>query len=251
MSLLKTADRLVENLKPGSLARLGFGTQELHEINPRLVCCGISDFGASSIFPGRPAFDTVVQTISGFMDVTRSQGAPTKAGICAANIVGGEYGLLAILGALEMRDQNGLGVATDISMQDAAVSATASLRNVQASATQLDFLQCADGCVCIEHACASQSADALRKAASTLKRSTVVAEAATQGITAVPVNTLSECATRSQTIVRQRIVEKPGDDGRAWPLLASGLRLSYTPPPIRQPIGTLGEANAGMGAKAK
>jgi crotonobetainyl-CoA:carnitine CoA-transferase CaiB-like acyl-CoA transferase len=119
-----------------------------------------------------------------------------------------------------MRDQNGHGVAIDISMQDTAVSATATPWNVQASFTRLDFLQRADGYVCIEHTRASQSTDALRKAASTLKRSTVVAEAAAQAITAVPLNTVSECATSSQTSARQLIVEKPGDDGRVWPCLA-------------------------------
>ena len=253
VSLLKTADVLVENLKPGSLARLGFGAAQLHDINPRLIYCGISGFGASSIFPGRPAFDTVVQAMSGFMDVTRSLDAPTKAGISAADIVGGEYGLLAILAALEMRDRSGHGLAIDISMQDAAVSATASLWNVQPSATQVVFLRCTEGYVCAEYSNTSSAIsaiDALREFATSRTRDAVVAEACARDLSAVPVRTVSECAISPQTVARKLIVEKPGEDGRIWPLLNSALRLSRTPPRIRQPIGALGDANAESGVKA-
>ena len=255
VSLLKTADVLVENLKPGSLARLGYGVQALHDINPRLIYCGISGFGAHSIFPGRPAFDTVVQAMSGFMDVTRSAGAPTKAGISAADIVGGEYGLLAILAALEMRDQSGQGLAIDISMQDAAVSATASLWNVPLQGANAYFLRCADGYVCVAQPEASQQAalDRLREPAATanLKRDAVVARANAAGLCAVPVCSVSETATSAQTSARNLIVEKPGADGRIWPLLNSALRLSRTPPQVHQTIGELGEANVELGLKAK
>jgi crotonobetainyl-CoA:carnitine CoA-transferase CaiB-like acyl-CoA transferase len=79
--LLKTADVLVENLKPGSLARLGYGPEALASRYPRLVYCGVSGFGADSAYPERPAFDTVVQAMSGIMDLTRVNGTPGKAGI--------------------------------------------------------------------------------------------------------------------------------------------------------------------------
>ena len=255
VSLLKTADVLVENLKPGSLARLGFGVKELHDINPHLIYCGISGFGANSIFPGRPAFDTVVQAMSGFMDVTRSLGAPTKAGISAADIVGGEYGLLAILAALEVRDQSGHGLAIDISMQDAAVSATASLWNAPLQGANAYFLRCANGYVCVEQPEGSEQAalDRLRAPAATanLKRDEVVAHARAAGLSAAPVCSVSEAATSAQSTARNLIVEKPGADGRIWPLLNSALRLSRTPPQVHQPIGDLGEANVELGLKAK
>src|SRR5262249_30416090 len=122
--LLQSADLLVENLKPGSLARLGFGAAQLAEINPRLVYCSISGFGADSAYPQRAAFDTVVQAMSGFMDPTRVEGTPIKAGISAADIVGGTYGLLAILAALEQRERTGRGQYIDISMQDVACWST-------------------------------------------------------------------------------------------------------------------------------
>lgn len=245
-ALLESADVLVENLKPGSLAKLGFGPNELRDINPRLIYCGISGFGAASAYPGRPAFDTVVQAMSGIMDVTRSRGAPTKAGISAADIVGGEYGLLAILAALEVREQSGRGLGIDISMQDAAVSATASLWNAAPSEPAV-FVRCTDGYVCIEQPQGENhpALERLRQtaAAAPMTRAALVEMALAQGVAAAPVCSVAEAATSAQTHARNLIVEKRGEDGRVWPLLSSPLRLSRTPPQVRQPIGELGEAN--------
>jgi crotonobetainyl-CoA:carnitine CoA-transferase CaiB-like acyl-CoA transferase len=247
-ALLKTADILVENLKPGSLARLGFGAEQLLEINPRLIYCGISGFGASSTYPGRPAFDTVVQAMSGFMDLTRANGVPTKAGISAADIVGGGFGLLSILAALEIRDQTGRGQSLDVSMQDAAVSATASLWSGAQNRASAEFVRCSDGYVCIEADGISLD-DALNRAgysasaASKVTREQFTAKARQTGISAAPVFNVTEVACSEQTAARRLIIEREGTDGRKWPLLNSPLRLSLTPPLVERPIGELGEAN--------
>jgi crotonobetainyl-CoA:carnitine CoA-transferase CaiB-like acyl-CoA transferase len=118
------SDVLVENLKPGALraARTRAGRAAL--INPRLVYCAISGFGADSAYPGRPAFDTVVQAMSGIMDLTRVNGVPQKTGISLADVLGGVFGLIATLGALIARDASGAGEQIDISMQDAAAWVT-------------------------------------------------------------------------------------------------------------------------------
>ncbi len=247
-ALLKTADVLVENLKPGSLGRLGFGTRELHEINPRLVYCGISGFGAASSYPGRPAFDTVVQATSGFMDLTRANGVPMKAGISAADIVGGEFGLLSILAALELRDQTHRGPMLDISMQDAAVSATASLWNGRPPDRHAIFARCADGYVCIESAevnvdAVLQRLGLLPSTVARMSREALIAIALQGGMPAVPVCSVSEVARSAQAVSRRLIVEKNDEDGRKWPLLNTPLRLNLTPPEVRRPIGELGEAN--------
>ena len=248
IALLKTADVLVENLKPGALARLGFGPSELTAINPRLIYCGISGFGASSSYPGRPAFDTVVQAMSGFMDLTRANGIPMKAGISAADIVGGGFGLLAILAALELRDQTGRGQMLDISMQDAAVSATASLWHGKPRAEQIFFVRCVDGYACVEtvEPLVDTVLDRLgltSSAVAQMTREAFVTLASRAGITAVAVHSVSEVARSEQTHARQLILEKVGKDGRKWPLLNSPLRLSLTPPQVCRPIGDLGEAN--------
>lgn len=247
-NLLRTADVLVENLKPGALARLGFGPDELGKLNPRLVYCGISGFGAASVFPGRPAFDTVVQAMSGFMDLTRTDGIPVKAGISAADLVGGGYGLVAILAALELRDQTQRGQMLDISMQDAAVAATASLWNREPAQPRARSLRCADGFVCIEVR-DNSPVDALEHAGlveadtATLSRDELVRRARHAGLEAAPVRSVSEVALAEQTVARGLLLEQTGEDGLLWPLLNSPLRLQRTPPKVCRPIGELGEAN--------
>ena len=135
--LLRDADVLVENMKPGALARLGFDQARLQALNPRLVYCAISGFGLASVYPGRAAVDTVIQAMSGMMDATRSADTPVKAGISAADILGGQAGLLAIVAALAARDRTGQGAAIDISMQDVGAWTTQRLWNRQVCAAPL------------------------------------------------------------------------------------------------------------------
>ena len=90
--LIAGADVLVENLRPGALARRGFAWEELERINPRLVYCAISGFGADSLYPGRAAFDMVIQAMSGLMDVTHVDGMPLKTGPSCADILGAACG---------------------------------------------------------------------------------------------------------------------------------------------------------------
>ena len=250
--LLKTADVLVENLKPGSLSRLGFSPHELDALNPRLVYCAISGFGADSAYPERPAFDTVVQAMSGFMDLTRANGAPTKAGISAADIVGGEYSLLAILAALECRDQTGAGQHLDISMQDVATWVTQTSWNDVTPASPGSLLSCSDGYVLVEGNEPSVAArlarsearfDAGLAAAKENTRTEFIALAQKAGVAATPILTVSEAVDSPQAVARQLIVYGVDADGMQWPLLNSPLRLKATPPLVTRPIGKLGEAN--------
>lgn len=124
-ALLSGADVLVENLKPGALAKLGFDRRRLTSLNKRLVYCAISGFGADSVYPERPAFDTVIQAMGGLMDLTRDdRNIPYKAGISIADICGGQFALVAILAAIAHRDRTGDGQFIDMSMQDAAAWST-------------------------------------------------------------------------------------------------------------------------------
>ena len=116
--LLAGCDVLIENLRPGALARKGLTPQALHQLNPRLVACSISGFGVDSVYPGRPAFDTVVQAMSGLMDLNRANDIPMKTGPSIADVMGAAFAATAILGALEERRRSGLGQFIDLSMQD-------------------------------------------------------------------------------------------------------------------------------------
>ena len=122
--LIASADILVENLRPGALARKGFSPEEVERINPRLVYCSISGFGADSLYPGRAAFDTVIQAMSGLMDVTGLNGMPLKTGPSTADVMGAACGFTAMVAALEYRDASGLGQYVDLSMQDITAWAT-------------------------------------------------------------------------------------------------------------------------------
>ena len=116
--LLETADILVENLKPGTLTRFGFSPQRLAEINPHLVYCAITGFGTDSIYASRPAFDMVIQAMSGFMAAVAPGALPLKSGISTADTMGAEMAIVAMLAALEYRDRTGRGQYIDLSMQD-------------------------------------------------------------------------------------------------------------------------------------
>jgi hypothetical protein len=118
-TLLADADVLVENLRPGALAKLGFDRRALGDINPRLLYCSISGFGIDSAYPSRPAFDTVIQAMGGLMDLTRSDGEPVKIGASAADILGGQAALFAIVARLAA-PARGEGTFMEIAMQDVA-----------------------------------------------------------------------------------------------------------------------------------
>ncbi|MPZ47060.1 MAG: CoA transferase [Betaproteobacteria bacterium] len=247
--LLQTADVLVENLKPGALARLGFDAKELSRINPRLVYCAISGFGLDSTYPGRPAFDTVVQAMCGFMDLTRTSGTPMKAGISAADIMGGELALLAIVAALGYRDRSGVGQAIDISMQDAAVWATQLAWGTSEAGSKALLVACTDGHLAIdgmdERLTDWLSANDLdpQRAHTAVTKDALAARAAADGFITAPVNSVNDLLNEPQLIARDLVLYSLADDGLRWPLLNSPLRLSRTPPRVRRPIGRLGEGN--------
>jgi len=133
--LLAGCDVLIENLRPGALARKGLTPQALHQLNPRLVACSISGFGVDSIYPGRPAFDTVVQAMSGLMHLNRADAIPMKTGPSIADVMGAAFAATAILGALEARRRSGLGQFIDLSMQDICAWTTQMAWNGQALPT--------------------------------------------------------------------------------------------------------------------
>ncbi len=237
--LLANADVLVENLKPGSLARLGFPPAALLAINPRLIYCAICGFGADSAYAGKPAFDTVVQAMSGIMDATRYRGMPLKAGISIADICGGQFGLLAILAALEHRDATGAGRYIDISMQDAGawLTQTEWNRPPEHASPRNTLIRCRDGYVLAAAHADAPRLNEIALAAADLDRAAVSAACLLGGIPCVPVQTVAETATHPHTSARELIVHRTTPEGVAWELLGSPLRLSATRPAIGAPIG--------------
>ncbi|GAA2649241.1 CaiB/BaiF CoA transferase family protein [Paractinoplanes durhamensis] len=118
------ADVLVENYRAGVLARLGFPAERLARLNPGLVHCAISGFGQTGPMSQAPAYDQIIQGLSGMMSVTGTpETAPLRVGFPVADTVGGLSAALAITAALAGRRVDGKGRYLDVSMLEASLSA--------------------------------------------------------------------------------------------------------------------------------
>jgi crotonobetainyl-CoA:carnitine CoA-transferase CaiB-like acyl-CoA transferase len=119
-SLIKKGDVLLENFRPGTMDKLGFGYAALAELNPRLVYCSISGFGESGPEAGRAGYDLVVQAESGLMDITGfPDGPPVKSGTSIADLVAGMSAAHGVVLALLARAKTRRGQKVEISMLDA------------------------------------------------------------------------------------------------------------------------------------
>ena len=159
--LIRRADVLVENYRPGTLARLGFPPERLRQLNPRLVYAAVSGFGATGPASQRPAYDMIIQALSGLMSITGTEapaaaadaepepepaaaaeevpaaaelepgsapdgagphGQRVRVGTSIADIVSGLYAAIGIAAALARRARTGAGAVLDLGMLDATVS---------------------------------------------------------------------------------------------------------------------------------
>ena len=113
------SDVVVENFRPGVLARLGLDPEAMRREKPSLIWCSISGFGQTGPYRDKPAFDLTVQALSGGMSLTgEAGGRPVRAGLPIADIVAGLYGVIGILAALNRRRETGQGEIIDVSMLD-------------------------------------------------------------------------------------------------------------------------------------
>ncbi|HSQ76935.1 MAG TPA: CoA transferase [Bacteroidota bacterium] len=117
--LAGSADVVVENFRPDVMGRLGVGVDVLRELNPRLVYCGISGFGQSGPDAMKPAYDQIIQGLSGEMAVNGDERLnPLRAGFPVCDTVGGLNAAFAIMAALFWRERTGEGQAIDIALLD-------------------------------------------------------------------------------------------------------------------------------------
>ena len=117
--LVKDADILVENFRPGVMNRLGLDYETLHEINPRLVYCSISGFGQTGPDSARPAYDQIIQGLSGEMAINGDERLnPLRAGFPVCDTVGGLNAAFAIMAALYHCQRTGEGQHIDIALLD-------------------------------------------------------------------------------------------------------------------------------------
>ena len=162
-TLAARADVLVENLRPGAMARYGLGHADLEPANPGLVYCSISGFGAG---PGAalPGYDFVVQAVGGLMSVTgAADGEPTKAGVALVDVITGKDAVTGILAALLRRGRTGRGGLVEVDLLSSLLGglvnqasgylatgvAPGRMGNRHPSIAPYETLRCADGLLAV------------------------------------------------------------------------------------------------------
>ena len=117
--LIRGADVFIQNFRPGTAERLGAGVERLRGINPRLVYCSISGFGATGPYVERPSYDSVAQALSGFLSVVVDPANPQFLGPALADAITGIYAAYGVLGALVRQARRGEGALVEVSMLEA------------------------------------------------------------------------------------------------------------------------------------
>ena len=121
--LVKKADVVLENYRPGTMAKLGLGYDVLSEINPGIIYAAVSGFGQYGPYSKRPGYDIISQAMSGLMSTTGwPGGAPTRSGTAMGDVLGGLSVTIGILSAIYNRSHTGRGQVVDVALVDSAVA---------------------------------------------------------------------------------------------------------------------------------
>jgi crotonobetainyl-CoA:carnitine CoA-transferase CaiB-like acyl-CoA transferase len=123
LELVARADMVLENFRPGTLAKLGLDYDELRAVNPRIILGSVSGFGQTGPWRHLPSFDLVAQAVGGGMSLTGEPGRPpVKMGIPVGDLAAGIFAAVGVLGALHRRQMTGQGEWVDVSMMDVQLS---------------------------------------------------------------------------------------------------------------------------------
>jgi len=114
---------VLDNFRPGVMQKLGLDYATLREVNPRIIACSISGFGQTGPYRDRPAFDLVLQALSGAMSITGEPGrVPVRMGIPMGDLAGGMFAAQTICAALYARERTGEGCCIDLGLLDCLTS---------------------------------------------------------------------------------------------------------------------------------
>lgn len=121
--MVKNADIVVENYKPGTMEKFGIGYDVLKEINPKIIYAACSGFGHTGPYSQKPAYDIIVQAMGGIMSITGQEGGePTRVGASVGDIIAGIFTSYAIMLAVYHREKTGEGQKVDVGMLDCQVA---------------------------------------------------------------------------------------------------------------------------------
>ncbi|HSB71847.1 MAG TPA: CaiB/BaiF CoA-transferase family protein [Candidatus Methylomirabilis sp.] len=137
-ALAKQSDILLENFKPGTLAKLGLDYESLCQDNPCLIFCAVSGFGRTGPYAERGGFDVIVQAVGGLMGITGDpDGPPVKVGVAMTDICTALYAHGAILAALYARERTGRGQRIDLSLLETQIAALINIASSYLNAGEL------------------------------------------------------------------------------------------------------------------
>jgi CoA:oxalate CoA-transferase len=123
LRMVQQADILTENFRPGVMDRLGFSYEKLSKRNPRLIYASSTGFGQTGPLKTSPAYDTIIQAMSGLMSITGfPDGPPTRCGTSVSDLIAGTYMFCGIASALYAREKSGKGCHVDVAMLDGTFS---------------------------------------------------------------------------------------------------------------------------------
>lgn len=123
LDLVKKADVVIENFRPGTMEKLGLGYEDLKKVNPGLVYGAISGFGHTGRYSQKPGYDIISQAMSGLMSTTGWPGGePTRTGTAMGDVLGGLSCAIGILAAVYNKIQTGEGQKVDVALVDSAVA---------------------------------------------------------------------------------------------------------------------------------
>lgn len=121
--LVKKADVVIENYRPGTMDKLGLGYDVLKEVNPRIIYAAVSGFGHYGPYTKRPGYDIIAQAMSGLMSTTGWPGGqPTRTGTAMGDVLGGLSAAIGILAAVHNRNYTNEGQMVDVALVDSAVA---------------------------------------------------------------------------------------------------------------------------------
>ncbi len=116
--LVRVADVVYDNFRPGVTQKLQIDYATLQRINPRIIACSISGFGQTGPYRDRPAFDIAIQGLAGAMSITGTKETPARMGVAMGDLAGGMFGAFAVASALYHREKTGEGSCIDLSLLD-------------------------------------------------------------------------------------------------------------------------------------
>ena len=121
--LIKVSHVLIDNFRPGTLARLGFSDEKIREMNPEIIYATASGFGYSGPDQGKAAYDSIIQALSGIISITGTDdGQTVRVGTSISDIITGSFTAIGIISALLRKEREGIGARIDVAMLDSAVS---------------------------------------------------------------------------------------------------------------------------------